>query len=79
MILIGLYMFIGWLSFEWAWIQLKPVREVEEERDSKYPAFRRWDAYKLKKWKFYLGAVTIMPIRFILSVCTIILCYIFVR
>ena len=38
---------IGLLSFEWAWYSLKPVREVNEERDSQYPAFRRLD---VRKW-----------------------------
>jgi len=36
---------------------------VVEERDSKFPAFRRLDAYKWKKWKFYVGGVTLLPLR----------------
>ena len=78
-IIAGVYMFIGLLMFEWAWASIKPLRDVNEDRDGKYPAFRRWDAYKWKKWRFYFGAVTFMPIRFILSICIVIFCYIFVR
>jgi hypothetical protein len=28
------YMSIGLVMFEWAWARMKPVREVNEERDS---------------------------------------------
>ena len=45
-IIMIVYMLIGWLSFEWAWSKMKPVMEHNEERDSKYPAFRRWDVSK---------------------------------
>ena len=36
--LVGLYL------FEKTWKTIKPLREINEERDSKYPAFRRYDA-----------------------------------
>lgn len=78
-ILLSVYMFMGWLAFEWAWKQLESVRNVNEERDSKFPAYRRWDAINWKKWRFYLGAMTLMPIRLILSVLVVIFCYVFVR
>ena len=32
---------VGLILFEYAWHDMKPIREVNEERDSKYPAFRR--------------------------------------
>lgn len=69
----------GLLLFELAWHQMKAIREVDEVRDSKYPAFRRWDAFKWRKWMFYPGAVTIMPIRIVLIVVVAILAYVFVR
>ena len=78
-ILLGVYMFIGLFCFEWAWIQIKPLREIDETRDSKYPAFRRWDAYHWRKWRFYFGAVTVMPFRFVASFLSVVLCYIFVK
>lgn len=70
---------MGALLFEYAWASVKPIREVNEERDSKYPAFRRWDAAKWRKWKFYPGAITIMPLRVIATIFLILLCYIFIR
>jgi|LauGreDrversion4_2_1035121.scaffolds.fasta_scaffold1537284_1 hypothetical protein len=78
-ILLGVYMFIGLLAFEWAWIQVKPLREINEERDGKFGPFRRWDASKWQKWKFYFGAVTFMPIRLILGFLGVFTCYISVK
>jgi hypothetical protein len=78
-ILLGVYMFLGFLSFEWAWASVKSIRKVDEERDSKYPAFRRWDVNKWKKWKFYFGAMTLMPIRLFCSIILLIICYILVK
>lgn len=72
-------MFLGLLGFEWAWMQVKPVRDIVEERDSKYPAFRRWDAFRWRKWKFYFGAITVMPLRLFLSFLLVMLCYVFVK
>lgn len=78
-ILIGVYMFLGLLMFEWAWSQVKPLREIDEQRDSKFPAFRRWDAFRWRKWKFYFGAVTFMLIRLVLGFLFVLLCYVFVK
>jgi hypothetical protein len=65
--------------FEWAWCKVKTLKKVDEERDGKYPAFRRWDAFKWKKWKFYFGAITFLPLRLFLSFGIVFFCYIFVR
>ena len=78
-ILLGVYMFLGLIMFEWAWQQIKVLREIEEERDSKFAPFRRWDAYKWRKWHYYFGAVTFMPIRLIIGFLSIFLCYVFVK
>ena len=75
----GVYIFIGLITFEWAWANVKPIRKIDEERDSKYPAFRRWDAHKWRKWKFYFGAITFMPLRILCSILLVLVCYIFVR
>ena len=81
----GLYIFlivnalIGLLLFEYAWAKVRKVREINEERDSLYPAFRRYDAKKWSKWRFYIGAVTFMPIRLILSIVPLIFCYLLVK
>jgi Acyltransferase len=55
------------------------IRDIKEERDGKYPAFRRWDAAKWRRWKFYPGAITIMPLRFIATGIIIMLSYVFVK
>lgn len=40
------------------WQQVERFREVNEERDSLFPAFRRQDARRWNKWSFFLGAIT---------------------
>lgn len=69
------YMLSGIFMFEWAYKEMKVFREVNEERDSKYPAYRRLDALKWRRWLFYPGAATIMPLRLILSFVSITLVY----
>ena len=32
---------IGHFVFQWAWKLVRPLREAKEDRDSKYPPFRR--------------------------------------
>lgn len=75
-IFLAIYMGIGLLAFEWAWGKVRPLREVDEERDSKYPAFRRPDAKGWRRWKFLPGAVTLLPLRMVMGVILVILCYI---
>jgi len=58
---------------------MEPFREVNEARDSEYPAYRRYDVKNWKKWKFYFGAVTVMPLRFALFLFFFLLLYIFVK
>ena len=70
---------LGLLMFEWAWAKTKPLREGNEARDSKYPAFRRYDALHWQKWKFYFGAITLMPIRFILTLLILILLFLIIK
>jgi hypothetical protein len=70
---------VGLVAFEWAWIQMKPFRNVVKERDEQYPPFRRLDVHLWKKWKFYLGAITLMPIRFILSILSILIVYVLIK
>jgi hypothetical protein len=78
-ILIGLYMTLGFVMFEWSWAQTKLFREVNESRDSLYPAYRRYDVKNWRKWKFYFGAITVLPLRFGLSIFFIIMLYILVK
>ena len=64
---IAAYMISGLILFEWSWAKVKTIRDVDEERDSKYPAFRRLDAPKWRKWRFYIGAVTMLPLRLVIG------------
>ena len=57
---------IGFLSLEWAFHRLSRVRDGDEARDSQFPAFRRRDVKHWARWKFYPGAMLLMPTRFIL-------------
>lgn len=70
---------VGLVMFEWAWYKMKPIREVNEERDSKFPAFRRWDVPMWKKWKFYPGAILYMPFRFWFTIFLVVILYIVVK
>jgi len=63
---------LGIVAIEFAWGRTKRMREVDEERDSMYPAFRRIDVQNWARWKFYPGAILFMPTRLILLVINII-------
>ncbi len=73
------YMFLGLLLFEYSYFQLKSARNVNESRDSRYPPFRRQDAANWKRWKFYPGALTILPLRLVIMALIGILCYLSIR
>ena len=59
--------FIGAFVFNWAWKQLSPLINSSEKVDSQYSAFRRTDIKKWNKLKFFFGAITVMPIRFVIT------------
>ncbi len=56
---------LGLALFAYAWSSSYLHRNVVEERDSLYPAWRLTDTHRWHFWKLLLGAVTIMPIRII--------------
>lgn len=58
---------VGYLLFTWAWKQLLPVINQDPKRDNQFEAFKRLDLAKWNKSKFMLGAITMMPIRFIIG------------
>lgn len=70
---------VGILAFEWCWHVTKPIREIDEARDSKYPAFRRNDAKNWRRWKFYPGAMTFFVFRLFLAIFNLLLCYILTK
>jgi len=70
---------VGILLFEWCYKATKPIREVDEARDSKYPAFRRYDAKKWSRWKFYPGAMTLLFFRLFMAIFNVIMCVVFTK
>ena len=62
-ILIILNALVGLALFEYAWKFTARHRIIDEERDKKFPAWRRNDAQKWNKLTLYLGAVTFLPLR----------------
>ena len=65
-IYLGVQAVIGLIAVEWALYKFRRYMEVDEDRDSNFPAFRRTDAHKYARWKFYPGALLLMPTRFLL-------------
>lgn len=65
MIALGVHMIIGFIAIEYAFSRLKRFRDGNEERDSKFPAFRRRDAKYWSRLKFYPGALFSMPFRLV--------------
>ena len=62
------HMIFGLVLFEWAWYNTQRVRQIDEERDSCYPAFRRLDAKHWSKNRHYFLAATLLPVRFYFGV-----------
>jgi len=56
----GVNAFCGILLFEFIYHKTRRFRDGNEERDSKFPYFRRLDAPKWARWKFYPGAMTLL-------------------
>ncbi len=54
---------LGVLMIEWALKKTKVVRNVKEERDSKFPAFRRIDVQHWTRKNLYPFAI-LVPLRF---------------
>jgi hypothetical protein len=70
---------IGAFLFSKAWKQLQPILNCDEEVSAKYPSFRRMDVAKWKKFKFFLGAITIMPLRFLIGIIILSSLFVFVK
>ena len=54
---------LGLVIFEYAYWQSRRLRNVDEDRDSKFPAMRRTDVRKWRRWKFWPFAMTLLPLR----------------
>ena len=66
-ILLTVNALIGLALFEWAWAKSYRFRNPIKELDDMFPATKRIDATKWKKWYFYPGAVTLLLPRFVLG------------
>jgi hypothetical protein len=71
----GTYCMIGLILFEFSYYKVRVLRIPNEGRDQRYPAFRRLDVGKWHRWKFYPGALTLLPFRLIISVLIGLMCY----
>lgn len=60
------HVIVGVIAIEWCFTRIKRMREIDVKRDSRFPAFRRTDAAKWSKLKFYPGCLLAMPLRLIL-------------
>ena len=58
---------LGILMIEYALKKNKPLRKVDEARDSKFPAFRRTDVHLWYRPLLYLGAWMTLPKLLILG------------
>ena len=56
-------------AIEWALMKAKPLSNVDEERDSKYPAFRRYDTKYWVRPYLYVGSL-FMPIKVLFTATT---------
>ena len=59
---------VGIIAIEWCFSRVKRMREVDEQRDSRFPAFRRLDAAKWSRLKFYPGCLLGMPLRLLILI-----------
>ena len=64
--MLGLYIFETKL-----WPFTKKHRDGNVKRDEKFPQYRRYDAEKWARWKFYPGAMFMMPTRFVCMMSSI--------
>lgn len=59
---------IGIIGIEYAWYRTRRFRKFDEERDREFPHFRRFDTMYWQRWKFYPGAMLVMPTRCMLLI-----------
>ena len=78
-IYLGVQAVVGIILIEWTWKRVSRYRNVDESRDGCYPSYRRLDAKDWARWKFYPGAMFMMPTRLILLGLCIALFVFFVK
>ncbi len=70
---------LGILLIEYALYKCKPVIKIDEARDSKYPAFRRYDVKEWKRWRLYLIGGPIVFLRLVATVSIVIFYFIILK
>ena len=58
---------IGFMVVEWSWSKVYNFRDPVKELEDIMPNWRREDASRWRKWRFYLGGITFMIPRFIIG------------
>lgn len=59
---------VGLAIFEYAYYVSRRLRDIDENRDSKFPAMRRTDIRKWHRCKFWPFAMTLLPLRIFLLI-----------
>ena len=54
---------LGHFLLTWAWHNTQRIRQVDEERDSCFPAYRRVEGKNWEKWRHYAVVWTIGPLK----------------
>lgn len=68
MVVLG-YGLFGILVFEWVYSKIdRRFTDGNEERDGKFPVFRRTDVQKWSRFSFYPGAFFFLPLRMALAI-----------
>ena len=78
-VLLILNAIFGLLFFEWGWSKMYRFRFPNKDLNDITPAFRRSDAPKWQKWKFYPGAMTLLIPRFLIFIGAPIFIYFIVK
>lgn len=68
---------LGILLIEYALFKCKSPMKVNEERDAKYSAFRRYDVKYWKRWRLYLSSPIVLP-RMVFSLSLLPLFYLII-
>ena len=71
---LGIQALIGLLAVEFALSRFKRFMEEDEARDCNFPAFRRYDASKFSRLRFYPMALLTMPTRVVLVCIDVVIC-----
>jgi hypothetical protein len=72
-ILLGVSAISGILLVEYAFFKTRRHREIDELRDGAWPLARRNDVHLWARWKFYPGAMILLPLRITLLASTLLI------